>query len=116
MHATPPEECGTQQNGPGTQQGSATGTQHESLKALKVLARNKAMRQAGNNEQETVLQTIRPLLHAQQTAQQPSADVEFLTLEDLPDLANRLRAQRWIVRRVGDELVCTPRRPWHPVQ
>jgi hypothetical protein len=114
LHATLPRKCCTQQNGPETQHGHATGAQHESLKALalKVLARNKAMQQARNNKQENVLQTVGRVLHAQQ----PSVDTEFLTIEDLPDLANRLRAQGWIVKRVGDELVCTPRRPWHRIQ
>jgi hypothetical protein len=114
LHATVPRKCCTQQNGPETQHGHATDTQHDSLKALalKVLARNKAMQQARNNEQENVLQTVRPVLHAQQ----PSAHTEFLTIKDMPDLKGRLEAQGWIVRRAGDELICKPRRPWHRIQ
>jgi hypothetical protein len=39
-----------------------------------------------------------------------------LTLEDMPRLAEKLRQQGWIVKRVGDELDCQPRRPWSRVQ
>jgi hypothetical protein len=79
---------------------------------LKVLARNKAMQQARNNRRENVLQTGAPVLQAQQ----PSAHTEFLTIKDLPDLKGRLEAQGWMVKRVGDELICKPRRPWHRIQ
>jgi hypothetical protein len=39
-----------------------------------------------------------------------------LTLEDMPRLEEKLREQGWIVKRVGDELDCQPRRPWSRVQ
>jgi hypothetical protein len=73
LHATLPRERCTQQNDPRTQQADATPMQHESLKslALKVLARNKTMQQACNNEQKSVLHTGRPPLHAQQPAAKP---------------------------------------------
>ena len=134
--ATPLEECDAR---------PTTGMQHESLKALalKLLARNKAMRQAGNNE--NVLRATRaspgPVTTPDKTAAPPAHErapvdpavwqfvdafdgevvevepsgepPEVLTLEDLPALANRLRAQGWLVKRLGDELDCIPRRPWH---
>ena len=43
-------------------------------------------------------------------------DSHVWPIKDQPRLAEKLREQGWIVKRVGDELDCQPRRPWSRVQ
>ena len=56
------------------------------------------------------------ILEALRTRPAENSASPVMTIRDLPALAQRFRAQGWIVKRVGDELICTPPRPWHRVQ